>query len=103
MRAGDNGVRFSVEDRITLIRNAAGQSTLQVLPFADLGVVWNHSNNPNPQARQQFLASLGLGAIWEPTPGLTLRVDYGLPLVNLDDRGRNIQDDGFHFRVGYEF
>ncbi len=103
VRAGDNGLRFSVEDRITLLRNAAGQSRLQVLPFVDLGVVWNHSNNPNPQARQQFLASLGLGAIWEPSPGFTLRVDYGLPLVDLDDRGRNIQDDGFHFRVGYEF
>jgi len=103
VRAGDNGIRLSIEDRITLLRDASGQATLQVLPFVDMGVIWNHSDNPNPEPRQQFLASLGLGAIWEPTPGLSFRVDYGFPLVDLDDRGENIQDDGFHFRVGYEF
>lgn len=103
VRAADNGVRLSIEDRITLLRDASGQSTLQILPFVDMGVVWNHSDNPNPQPQQQFLASLGIGAIWEPSPGFSLRVDYGLPLVDLDDRGENIQDDGFHFRVGYEF
>jgi len=34
---------------------------------------------------------------------LNIRVDYGLPLVDLEDRGRNVQDDGFYFSVRYQF
>lgn len=101
VRAGDNGFKFSIEDRITLQRNATGASILQLAPFLDLGTVWNHSNNPNPLPSQRFLASLGLGVLWEPIPRLNLRLDYGLPLVNLDDRGNNLQDDGLYFSVIY--
>ncbi|ERT03556.1 polypeptide-transport-associated ShlB-type domain protein [Lyngbya aestuarii BL J] len=39
--------------------------------------------------------------MWEPLPGLNLRLDYGVPLVDLQDRGNNIQDDGFYFSVTY--
>ncbi|MGC9503228.1 ShlB/FhaC/HecB family hemolysin secretion/activation protein [Baaleninema sp.] len=102
VRAGDNGFSFSVEDRITLLRDASGLPKLQVLPFLDMGAVWNHDDNPNAQADQRFLVGLGVGAIWEAFPGFVLRVDYGVPLVDLDDRGDNIQDDGFYFSVGYE-
>ena len=34
---------------------------------------------------------------------LTLRLDYALPLIDLDDRGRNAQDDGFYFNVNYQY
>lgn len=101
VRAGDNGFKFSIEDRITLGRNAAGASVLQLAPFVDLGAVWNHSDNPNPLPSQRFLAGLGLGVLWEPLPRLNLRLDYGLPLVNLDDRGNNLQDDALYFSVIY--
>ncbi len=101
VRAGDNGFKFSIEDRITLQRNATGVSVLQLAPFLDLGTVWNHSDNPNPLPSQRFLAGLGLGVLWEPLPRLNLRLDYGLPLVNLDDRGNNLQDDGLYFSVIY--
>ncbi|MBW4620861.1 MAG: ShlB/FhaC/HecB family hemolysin secretion/activation protein [Cyanosarcina radialis HA8281-LM2] len=101
VRAGDNGFRFSIEDRITLSRDASGASILILSPFADLGYVWNNSDNPNILQRQKFLAGLGLGLLWEPIPNLNLRLDYGLPLVNLDDRGDNIQDDGLYFSVNY--
>ncbi|UZQ55266.1 BamA/TamA family outer membrane protein [Trichothermofontia sichuanensis B231] len=101
VRAGDNGFKFSIEDRITLGRNAVGASILQLAPFLDLGSVWNHNDNPNPLPSQRFLAGLGLGVLWEPLPRLNLRLDYGLPLVNLDDQGNNLQDDGLYFSVIY--
>lgn len=101
-RSGDNGLRVSVEDRITLERNAAGTPTFQLAPFVDLGTVWNVSDNPNRQQRQRFLASAGLGLLWQPLPNLDLRLDYGLPLINLDDRGENAQDSGFYFSVNYQ-
>ncbi|MBW4501607.1 MAG: ShlB/FhaC/HecB family hemolysin secretion/activation protein [Scytonema hyalinum WJT4-NPBG1] len=102
-RYGDNGVRFSVEDRITLQRNEAGAATLQIAPFIDLGAVWNKSDNPNDRSLpgQRFLASGGLGLLWEPIPRLNVRLDYGIPFVDLSDRGNNVQDSGFYFSINY--
>jgi hemolysin activation/secretion protein len=101
-RAGDNGVRLSIENQITLQRDASGKPSLQISPFCDLGVVWNVEDNPNLLQRQTFLAGVGLEAIWQPLPRLNLQLNYGLPLVNLDDRGNNAQDEGFYFSVGYK-
>ena len=102
-RAGDNGFRFVIEDRITLTRNQRGDSALQVAPFVDLGAVWNHDGNPNELPDKTFLASAGLGLLWEPLPGLNLRLDYGVPFVDIEKLGDNLQDDGFHFSVDYGF
>lgn len=103
VRSGDNGVRFSLENRITVSRDQSGRSVFQIAPFADLGTVWNNPSNPNPSNNQNFLASAGLGLILEPTPNLLMRLDYALPLVNLRDRGNNAQDNGLHFSMGYRF
>jgi hemolysin activation/secretion protein len=101
VRAGDNGFRFSIENRIAVLRDRAGNSTLQLAPFIDAGAVWNVDNNPNFLQSQKLIASLGLGILWQPLPRLNLRLDYGFPLVNLDDRGGNIQDEGLYFSVNY--
>ncbi|MBD2449258.1 ShlB/FhaC/HecB family hemolysin secretion/activation protein [Nostoc sp. FACHB-152] len=102
VRAGDNGLRFSVEDRIVLQRDSkTREDLLQIAPFFDLGLVWNVDNNPNIIQRQKLIAGLGLGVLWKPIPNLNVRLDYGFPLVDLEDRGRNAQDDGFYFNVGY--
>ena len=103
VRAGDNGVRFSIEDRITIKQNDLDAGAFQLAPFGDLGVVWNSGNNPNEQPDQTFIAGVGLGLIWQALPKLNIRLDYGLALVDLDDRGNNAQDDGFYFSVKYQF
>ncbi|MGB6168163.1 MAG: ShlB/FhaC/HecB family hemolysin secretion/activation protein, partial [Geitlerinemataceae cyanobacterium] len=102
-RSGDNGFRFSLEDRIALGRNAAGLPTFQLIPFIDAGGVWNVSRNPNTPLDQRFLVGTGLGLLWEPEPRVRIRLDYAIPLIELDDRGNNAQDDGFYFSVGYGF
>ena len=104
-RSGDNGFRIAVEDRITVNRNASGLAVFQLIPFTNLGAIWNKSGNPNTLPEQTFLASVGLGLLWNEALGidnLTMRLDYGLPLVDLDDRGNNAQDDGFHFSIRYQ-
>ena len=104
VRSGDNGFRFSVEDRITLARAPSGAPEFQLAPFFDMGMVWNSANNPNRLLDQNFLAGIGVGGIWDNIPGaegLNFRVDYALPLVDLNDRGNNIQDSGIYFRVNY--
>ncbi len=102
VRSGDNGFRVSVEDRITLQRDAGGASTVQLAPFAEVGKVWNDVDNPSGSGTA-LLASAGVGVIWKPTPASTIRVDYGVPLVSLGDRGNNLQDQGVHFSASYRF
>ncbi len=103
-RSGDNGFRFSVEDQITVVQNEVGLPTLQLAPFIDVGAVWNNSDNPNNRSlpSQRFLSSAGLGLLWQPLPKFNVRLDYGIPFVNLRDRGDNAQDSGFYFSVYYQ-
>ncbi len=102
-RTGDNGIRFSLENRIVTLRNELGASLLQVIPFLDAGAVWNHPNNPNPLPSQNFLAGGGLGLLFTPIERLNLRLDYAIPFVNLSDRGTNLQESSFYFSLGYQF
>ncbi|MBD2546834.1 ShlB/FhaC/HecB family hemolysin secretion/activation protein [Planktothricoides sp. FACHB-1370] len=103
VRSGDNGFRFSVEDRITVIRNTSNFSILQVAPFVDMGSIWNHGDNPNPLPDEQFLVGIGAGVLWQVIPGLNMRLDYARPLISIDDKGDNLQDEGFYFTVNYGF
>jgi hemolysin activation/secretion protein len=100
-RSGDNAMKFSLEDRITLHRDPSGNPMLQFTPFVDLGYIWNVDNNPNLLQPQQFLAATGVGILFQPLPNFNLRIDYGVPLVNLKDKGTNAQDDGLYFSANY--
>jgi hemolysin activation/secretion protein len=105
IRFGDNGVRLAVEDRIVVQRNVAGLPTIQLAPFFDMGVVWNHPDNPNKLPDQTFLAGAGLGLLWDEALGierLSMRLDYAIPFVDLQDRGNNVQDEGFYFSLRYQ-
>ena len=106
VRSGDNGFVFSVEDRIGLLPHFDGEPQLQVIPFFDLGFVWNNASNPNITPDDNFLASLGVGLVYQPFRGkyfepLTFRLDYGVPLVTIDGVGNNLQDSGVHFGISY--
>ena len=108
VRARDNGIRLFIEDRITLERDEAGAATFQLAPFFDAAYVWNDPDNPSNDflddtQPEQFLAGIGMGIIWEPLPNLNLRFDFAIPLIDIEDRGENAQDDGIHFSVRYRF
>ena len=97
-RLGESGIRLSIEDRITVARNSEDNPLIQIAPFADMGVVFSASaDDPD----DNFLAGVGLGIIAELISGLNIRLDYAPPLIDLDDRGDNIQEDGFYFSLGY--
>jgi hemolysin activation/secretion protein/CHAT domain-containing protein len=101
VRAGDNGFRLSIEDRITLKRDEAGIATFVLAPFINAGYVWNVNDNPNNLPEQRFIAGMGLGILWEPLPNWNVRLDYAVPLVDIDDRRVNAQDEGFFFSISY--
>ena len=103
-RSGDNGVRLSLETRITAIRDQESQrSLLQISPFVDLGAIWNSGLNPTPSLSQNFLAAGGLSVTIEPIARLTLRLDAAIPFVNLQERGNNLQDAAVYFSTSYQF
>jgi hemolysin activation/secretion protein len=104
-RSGDNGFRLSIENRWTVARNSAGSALIQIAPFLDMGAVWNIDNNPNQIPEENVIAGAGLGFLWRDIlgmNGLSLRLDYSLPLVEIEDRGNNIQDDGLYFKINYQ-
>jgi len=102
-RTGDNGLRFSLENRFVVLRNEQNAALLQIIPFLDAGAVWNHPNNPNTLPSQNFLAGGGLGLLFTPLEKLNIRLDYAIPFVNLSDRGSNLQESAFYFSLGYQF
>ncbi|NEN88741.1 MAG: ShlB/FhaC/HecB family hemolysin secretion/activation protein [Okeania sp. SIO3H1] len=104
-RSGDKGFRLSIEDRITLTRDAGGVPQIQIAPFIDMGYIWNQPGNPNELLDEKFLIGAGAGFLWVNFLGidnLIVRLDYGYPFIDLDDRGDNIQNDGFHFGINYQ-
>ena len=100
LRAGDNGLRFAIENRTTLMLSPRKEPVFQLAPFINLGTVWN-SDNPNPQQDQTFIMGVGTGLIWQPISGLNARLDYAFPITEVDDRGTNAQDDGLYFSLSY--
>jgi hemolysin activation/secretion protein len=92
----DNGIFGSVELRIPLTDDP---SRLQIAPFVEAGYAWN---NETVDPQDDFIAGLGLGLRWQVTRDLNLRLDYGLPLIDIADRGSSLQDSGVYFSLRYQ-
>jgi hemolysin activation/secretion protein len=91
----DNGVFGSVELRIPLTDDP---SRLQVVPFVEGVYAWNNKTIDPPD---DFIAGAGLGVRWQPTQDLSVRVDYGIPLINVE-KGNSLQENGVYFSVRYQ-
>ncbi|GAB1545162.1 ShlB/FhaC/HecB family hemolysin secretion/activation protein [Scytonema sp. NUACC21] len=92
----DNGVVGSLEVRFPPI---SSYNALQLTPFFDIGTVWNNRGaNPDPKT----IAGLGLGLVWQPSRSLNLRLDYGIPLMDVDNQGDSLQEKGLYFSLRYQ-
>ena len=92
----DSGILGSIEFRVPLTKNP---NTLQLTPFFDFGTGWNHEE---PESDPATLASLGLGLNCSVASQLNLNLDYGIPLIAVDDEGDSIQEHGVHFSLSYQ-
>jgi hemolysin activation/secretion protein len=92
----DNVLLASLEFRVPLTQNP---SILQLTPFFEVGTGWN---NLLPDPERSTLAGIGLGLRWLITSGLSVRLDYGIPLIPKQDKGTTLQDNGFYFSVRYQ-
>lgn len=100
VRTSDNGIFGSVELQIPLWRSRDRTRTFQITPFADIGKVW--SNDPFTTLNQPLLASTGLGLLWRSNHW-TARMDWGIPLVQLEGTKKSLQESGLHLSVRYSF
>ena len=100
----DNGVFASAELRLPIYRRQEQQLTLQLTPFVDFGTVWDDSvrsvENLNP-SDSDTLASIGLGLRFQLGDRLTARLNWGIPLIDIDSRKRTLQEKGLYFSIQY--
>ena len=93
---GDNGLFNSVEFRATVARIPDWNTSIQLTPFLDFGKVWNSDDltfNTNT------LVSTGIGLRVQAGDFFAARLDYGIPLVDLDSEGDSLQEDGVYFSI----
>ncbi|AFZ37635.1 surface antigen (D15) [Stanieria cyanosphaera PCC 7437] len=97
---GDNGLFASAELRIPLFRVQKLDGIMQLTPFFDLGTVWNSDDVP---IEQDFLSAVGIGLNFSAGNRLNARLDWGIPLVNLENSGNSLQENGVYFSINYNF
>ena len=95
----DNGFFTSTEVRWGIYQARSIQGVLSVAPFLDLGVGWNDNSDENPE--ENFLLGLGLGLQWQMGDTFNARLDYGIPLTDVEDNDNTLQEDGIYFSVNY--
>jgi hemolysin activation/secretion protein len=93
----DNGAFASVELRYPILEFSKSQGVLEVIPFVDAGFGWN--SNGNNDLSSDTLVSTGLGLQLQFGNRLRARLDWGIPLVDVDARDRTWQENGLHFSV----
>ncbi|MEH2036624.1 ShlB/FhaC/HecB family hemolysin secretion/activation protein [Nostoc sp.] len=94
----DNGLLFSAEFRVPIVRAAKIGGVLQLTPFIDVGKGWNtKGENPSPST----LVSTGLGLLWKQGDDFLARIDWGIPLISVDGEKRSLQENGLYFSVSY--
>ncbi len=95
----DNGVFASAEVRLPILTASRVGGILQVAPFLDFGVGWNNSGGTVEGSNT--LLGIGLGLLWQMGDRFSARVDYGIPLIDLDSGDRTLQEKGLYFSVNY--
>lgn len=93
---GDNGLVGTVEVAFSVVENEAEWGNLKLIPFFDLGRVWNTDGDFS-----QSLVSLGLSLDWQLRNFLSFRLDFGIPLSDVESHGDSLSDSGVSFSVQF--
>ncbi len=96
----DNGLSTGAEMRIPLLRIRKLDGVLQLTPFVDLGTIWN---SDDLEIDTDFIAAVGLGLNFSAGNGFNARIDWGIPLVDVENQGDSLQENGIHFALDFGF
>ncbi|MEL7075495.1 MAG: ShlB/FhaC/HecB family hemolysin secretion/activation protein [Cyanobacteria bacterium J06582_2] len=94
---GDSGAFISAEVRIPFYRWSENQSSLSVVPFTDFGTTWSNSDARSQE--EDTVVSLGVGLRLDILETLNARLDYGIPLVDVEDNDDTLQEQGIYFSL----
>ena len=98
----DNGIFASAEVRIPFYRWNNTQSNVSVIPFIDVGTSWSNSENIDTQEDEEdTVASFGVGLQLNLDDSLRARIDYGIPLVDVEDNDNSLQEKGLYLSLEY--
>ena len=96
---GDNGVFASAELRIPVYRWSNNRNSLAAIPFVDFGTTW--SNSDTRIQEEDTVVSLGVGMRLDLIDTLSARIDYGIPLIEVNDSDDTLQEQGLYFSLEY--
>ena len=97
---GDNGLFTSAELRIPVLRWKKIDALVQIAPFFDIGTSWN---SDGVEVINSTLPSLGMGFLFSRGTNFNARLDWGIPLVDVETEGNSLQEDGVYFSLDYNF
>ncbi|MGQ4647996.1 ShlB/FhaC/HecB family hemolysin secretion/activation protein [Lyngbya aestuarii] len=97
----DNGFLVSAEVRLPILRVPKVQGVLQIAPFIDVGTGWSHSDISKVPGVPNTLVGIGVGLLWRQGDNFTGRLDFGIPLVSIDERDETWQENGIYFSIIY--
>jgi hemolysin activation/secretion protein len=97
----DNGIFASAEVRVPIYRLSGDRGVLQISPFVDFGTTWNTDSDADRAAGDpNTLVSVGVGLQFELGDRLSARIDWGIPLVDVEDReDETLQEEGIYFSL----
>lgn len=99
----DNGFLLSTEIWYPIWENAPNffdnktKGVVQIIPFIDFGIGWNAGEIPNPNPNT--LVGTGLGLQWQMGDNFSARIDWGIPLVDVDVEKRDLNSNGIYFNI----
>jgi hemolysin activation/secretion protein len=97
----DNGFSTGVDFRYPLFGGEhAAEHSLILIPFMDYGGAWNNPTESDLNPKKDYLHSAGLGFEWHYSH-VNTQFFWAHDIAGVKAGGRNIQDDGIHFKVGF--
>ena len=97
----DSGIFASAEFKLPLARFANNEGILQLIPFIDWGTAWNIDSDSDSDLENNTLVSMGVGLQLDLNDVLDVRIDWGIPLVDVDSDSDTLQENGFYFSINY--
>ncbi len=95
---GDNGFLAGVELGIPVTSGRYG--AFQFVPFFDVGTIFG--GNSQITVDTSTLASVGLGLQYIFEERVSARLDYGIPLINIDSSENTWQEQGISFSLQFQ-
>ncbi len=98
----DSGFAATAEWQFPALVDSTGQPRghLEVATFVDYGLSVDAVAS-SFGSRREHIASVGVGLLWHPLPGLSMELYRGVPLVDLHTTGDSLQDRGLHYALVY--